>query len=134
MDSAKLQMRAANASLRAVEEGINLHAQNRDYGKLKEIAEASGLAAKVGNPHRPHTCMRHGPLRAAQPSKRSRTASLVRGQGTWQSAHGAQREGCSGSMARAVPWKLLACPAMFHFHSHNISCQASDSLGWLPNI
>lgn len=48
VDSAKLQMRAAVASLKAVEEGINLHAQNRDYGKLKEIAEASGLAAKVG--------------------------------------------------------------------------------------
>ena len=42
-------MRAATASLKAVEEGINLHAQNRDYGKLKEIAEASGLAAKVGH-------------------------------------------------------------------------------------
>ena len=48
MESAKLQMRAAAASLKAVEEGINLHAQNRDYGKLKETAEASGLAAKVG--------------------------------------------------------------------------------------
>ncbi len=44
-------MRAAGASLKAVEEGINLHAQNRDYGKLKEIAEASGLAAKVGIPN-----------------------------------------------------------------------------------
>ena len=51
VESAKLQMRAAAASLKAVEEGINLHAQNRDYGKLKETAEASGLAAKVGNPH-----------------------------------------------------------------------------------
>ena len=49
VESAKLQMRAAAASLKAVEEGINLHAQNRDYGKLKETAEASGLAAKVGN-------------------------------------------------------------------------------------
>ena len=54
MESAKLQMRAAAASLKAVEEGINLHAQNRDYGKLKEIAEASGLAAKVGNPSLAH--------------------------------------------------------------------------------
>ncbi len=41
------QMRAANASLKAVEDGIQLHATNRDYGKLKETAEASGLAAKV---------------------------------------------------------------------------------------
>lgn len=47
VEAAKLQMRAASASLKAVEEGIALHAQNRDYGKLKEIAEASGLAAKV---------------------------------------------------------------------------------------
>ena len=49
VEAAKLQMRAASASLKAVEEGIALHAQNRDYGKLKEIAEASGLAAKVRN-------------------------------------------------------------------------------------
>jgi len=49
VEAAKMQMRAATASLKAVEEGINLHAQNRDYGKLKEIAEASGLAAKVGH-------------------------------------------------------------------------------------
>jgi hypothetical protein len=47
IQAAKSQMRAANASLRAVEEGIQLHANNRDYAKLKEIAEASGLAAKV---------------------------------------------------------------------------------------
>ncbi len=47
VEAAKMQMRAANASLKAVEEGIALHAQNRDYGKLKEIAEASGLAAKA---------------------------------------------------------------------------------------
>jgi hypothetical protein len=47
VEAAKMQMRAASASLKAVEEGITLHAQNRDYGKLKEIAEASGLAAKV---------------------------------------------------------------------------------------
>lgn len=53
VEAAKLQMRAASASLKAVEEGIALHAQNRDYGKLKEIAEASGLAAKVA----------HSPLR-----------------------------------------------------------------------
>lgn len=49
VEAARMQMRAAGASLRAVEEGIALHAQNRDYGKLKEIAEASGLAAKVGS-------------------------------------------------------------------------------------
>lgn len=47
IEAAKSQMRAANASLKAVEEGIQLHANNRDYAKLKEIAEASGLAAKV---------------------------------------------------------------------------------------
>ena len=49
VEAAKMQMRAASASLKAVEEGITLHAQNRDYGKLKEIAEASGLAAKVSH-------------------------------------------------------------------------------------
>ena len=47
IEAAKAQMRAANASLKAVEDGIQLHANNRDYGKLKETAEASGLAAKV---------------------------------------------------------------------------------------
>jgi hypothetical protein len=47
VDSAAAQARAAGASLRAVEEGIATHAAARDYGKLKEIAEASGLAAKV---------------------------------------------------------------------------------------
>ena len=47
VESAKAQMRAAGASLQAVEEGIQLHATNRDYSKLKEIAEASGLADKV---------------------------------------------------------------------------------------
>jgi hypothetical protein len=51
IEAAKSQMRAANASLKAVEEGIQLHANNRDYAKLKEIAEASGLAAKVGTSH-----------------------------------------------------------------------------------
>lgn len=47
IEAATAQMRAANASLKAVEDGIQLHATNRDYGKLKETAEASGLAAKV---------------------------------------------------------------------------------------
>ncbi|CAL8470611.1 g10153 [Coccomyxa elongata] len=47
IEAAKAQMRAANASLKAVEDGIQLHANNRDYGKLKETAEASGLAAKA---------------------------------------------------------------------------------------
>ena len=47
IEAATAQMRAANASLKAVEDGIQLHATNRDYGKLKETAEASGLAARV---------------------------------------------------------------------------------------
>ncbi len=47
VEAAKMQMRAASASLKAVKEWITLHTQNRNYGKLKEIAEASGLAAKV---------------------------------------------------------------------------------------
>lgn len=47
IEAATAQMRAANASLKAVEDGIQLHASNRDYGKLKETAEASGLAAKA---------------------------------------------------------------------------------------
>ena len=74
-------MRAAGASLKAVEEGINLHAQNRDYGKLKEIAEASGLAAKVGNPNPPCTAVRQiGSVRAEQLLDPSCTSSIFDGQ------------------------------------------------------
>ena len=47
VECARAQMRAAAASLKAVEQGIQRHALARDYAKLKEIAEASGLAAKV---------------------------------------------------------------------------------------
>ncbi len=47
-ESAKAEQRAAAAALRAVEAGIALYAEKRDYIKLKDIAEASDVAGKVG--------------------------------------------------------------------------------------
>lgn len=46
-ESAKAEQRAAAAALRAVEAGIALYAEKRDYLKLKDIAEASDVAGKV---------------------------------------------------------------------------------------
>ena len=47
-ESAAAEARAAAAALRAVEAGIALYAERRDYLKLKDIAEASDVAGKVG--------------------------------------------------------------------------------------
>ena len=46
-DAARAEARAAAAALRAVEQGIALYAERRDYLKLKEIAEASDVAGKA---------------------------------------------------------------------------------------
>lgn len=46
-ESAAAEARAAGAALRAVEAGIQLYAERRDYLKLKDIAEASDVAGKV---------------------------------------------------------------------------------------
>lgn len=46
-ESAAAEARAAGAALRAVEAGIALYAERRDYLKLKDIAEASDVAGKV---------------------------------------------------------------------------------------
>ena len=46
-ESAAAEARAAAAALRAVEAGIALYAEKRDYLKLKDIAEASDVAGKV---------------------------------------------------------------------------------------
>ncbi len=46
-DAAKAEARAASAALRAVEQGIALYAERREYLKLKDIAEASDVAGKV---------------------------------------------------------------------------------------
>lgn len=46
-DAAKAEARAAVAALRAVEAGIAVYAERRDYLKLKDIAEASDVAGKV---------------------------------------------------------------------------------------
>jgi hypothetical protein len=48
-DAAKAEARAASAALRAVEQGIALYAERREYLKLKDIAEASDVAGKVCN-------------------------------------------------------------------------------------
>ena len=47
-EAAKAEARAAAAALRAVEAGIAIYAERRDYLKLKDIAEASDVAGKVG--------------------------------------------------------------------------------------
>ncbi|KAK9825657.1 hypothetical protein WJX81_006313 [Elliptochloris bilobata] len=46
-DAAKAEARAAAAALRAVEAGIAVYAERRDYLKLKDIAEASDVAGKA---------------------------------------------------------------------------------------
>ncbi|CAL8461977.1 g1508 [Coccomyxa elongata] len=46
-ESAAAEARAAAAALRAVEAGIALYAEKRDYLKLKDIAEASDVAGKA---------------------------------------------------------------------------------------
>ena len=46
-ESAAAEARAAGAALVAVEAGIALYAERRDYLKLKDIAEASDVAGKV---------------------------------------------------------------------------------------
>ena len=46
-EAAKAERRAATASLRAVEGGIDFYAKAKNFDKLKEIAEASGVATKV---------------------------------------------------------------------------------------
>ncbi|CAL5222727.1 g5133 [Coccomyxa viridis] len=46
-ESAAAEARAAGAALRAVEAGIALYAEKRDYLKLKDIAEASDVAGKA---------------------------------------------------------------------------------------
>ena len=46
-ESAAAEARAAAGALRAVEAGIALYAERRDYLKLKDIAEASDVAGKV---------------------------------------------------------------------------------------
>ena len=46
-DASRAEARAAAAALRAVEQGIALYAERRDYLKLKEIAEASDVAGKA---------------------------------------------------------------------------------------
>ena len=46
-DASRAEARAASAALRAVEQGIALYAERRDYLKLKEIAEASDVAGKA---------------------------------------------------------------------------------------
>ncbi len=48
-EAAKAEARAAAAALRAVEAGIAIYAERRDYLKLKDIAEASDVAGKVGH-------------------------------------------------------------------------------------
>ena len=57
-ESAAAEARAAAAALRAVEAGIALYAEKRDYLKLKDIAEASDVAGKVRtvacSPQPPH--------------------------------------------------------------------------------
>ncbi len=50
-ESAAAEARAAAAALRAVEAGIALYAEKRDYLKLKDIAEASDVAGKVRSAH-----------------------------------------------------------------------------------
>ena len=46
-EAAKAERRAATAALRAVEGGIDFYAKAKNFDKLKEIAEASGVATKV---------------------------------------------------------------------------------------
>jgi len=46
-EAAKAEARAAASALRAVEAGIAVYAERRDYLKLKDIAEASDVAGKV---------------------------------------------------------------------------------------
>lgn len=56
IEAAKAERRAAEAALNAVEGGIDFYAKNKDYDKLREIAEASAVATKV--PFLTHTNMR----------------------------------------------------------------------------
>ena len=52
-EAAKAERRAATAALRAVEGGIDFYAKAKNFDKLKEIAEASGVATKVCIAHLP---------------------------------------------------------------------------------
>jgi hypothetical protein len=56
-ESAAAEARAAAAALRAVEAGIALYAEKRDYLKLKDIAEASDVAGKVRAIARSFSCV-----------------------------------------------------------------------------
>ena len=47
VEAAKAERRAAEAALNAVEGGIDFYAKNKNFDKLKEIAEASAVATKV---------------------------------------------------------------------------------------
>jgi hypothetical protein len=47
IEAAKAERRAAEAALNAVEGGIDFYAKNKNFDKLKEIAEASAVATKV---------------------------------------------------------------------------------------
>ncbi len=67
-ESAAAEARAAGAALRAVEAGIALYAEKRDYLKLKDIAEASDVAGKVWV--------------LSFPRYNFRTVRVVKGQGT----------------------------------------------------
>ena len=46
--AAEAGQKAAEFALRAVEGGIDHYARSKNFEKLKEIAEASGVATKVG--------------------------------------------------------------------------------------
>lgn len=48
--AAEAEGRASNAALLAVEQCIAKYADRKQYLKLKDIAEASDIAAKVGPP------------------------------------------------------------------------------------
>lgn len=45
--AAKAERRAAAAALSSVEAGIELHAKAKNFDKLRETAQASGIATKV---------------------------------------------------------------------------------------
>jgi hypothetical protein len=47
VEAAKAERRAAEAALNAVEGGIDFYAKNKNFDKLKEIAEASAVATKA---------------------------------------------------------------------------------------
>jgi uncharacterized protein YciI len=98
-EAAKAEARAAASALRAVEAGIAVYAERRDYLKLKDIAEASDVAGKVtARPAPPCPDL-------AVPARMRAAGAAALGAGLRRAAHTCPRSaGMRARAQRAPPW------------------------------